>query len=71
MVKSANMNGLLDSDSDSLNSCQQKVKARLHDILQRDRNFTTEDYEKVFLYLALICIYIKHSLQINMTIGGS
>ncbi|KAK0154904.1 Inositol hexakisphosphate and diphosphoinositol-pentakisphosphate kinase 2 [Merluccius polli] len=47
MVKSANMNGLLDSDSDSLNSCQQKVKARLHDILQRDRNFTTEDYEKL------------------------
>ncbi|CAL8322241.1 unnamed protein product [Lota lota] len=47
MVKSANMNGLLDSDSDSLNSCQQKVKARLHDILQRDRTFTTEDYEKL------------------------
>ncbi|XP_067114838.1 inositol hexakisphosphate and diphosphoinositol-pentakisphosphate kinase 2 isoform X6 [Osmerus mordax] len=47
MVKSANMNGLLDSDSDSLNSCQQKVKARLHEILQRDRDFTAEDYEKL------------------------
>ncbi|XP_030209997.1 inositol hexakisphosphate and diphosphoinositol-pentakisphosphate kinase 2 isoform X17 [Gadus morhua] len=47
MVKSANMNGLLDSDSDSLNSCQQKVKARLHDILQRDRTLTPEDYEKL------------------------
>ncbi|XP_066567352.1 inositol hexakisphosphate and diphosphoinositol-pentakisphosphate kinase 2 isoform X5 [Amia ocellicauda] len=47
MVKSANMNGLLDSDSDSLSSCQQRVKARLHEILQRDRDFTTEDYEKL------------------------
>ncbi|GCB60444.1 hypothetical protein scyTo_0009173, partial [Scyliorhinus torazame] len=47
MVKSANMNGLLDSDSDSLSSCQQRVKARLHEILQKDRDFTTEDYEKL------------------------
>lgn len=49
MVKSANMNGLLDSDSDSLSSCQQRVKARLHEILQKDRDFTPEDYEKVCL----------------------
>ncbi|XP_058644542.1 inositol hexakisphosphate and diphosphoinositol-pentakisphosphate kinase 2 isoform X8 [Onychostoma macrolepis] len=47
MVKSANMNGLLDSDSDSLSSCQQKVKARLHEILQKDRDFTPEEYEKL------------------------
>ncbi|XP_049625070.1 inositol hexakisphosphate and diphosphoinositol-pentakisphosphate kinase 2 isoform X5 [Suncus etruscus] len=47
MVKSANMNGLLDSDSDSLSSCQQRVKARLHEILQKDREFTAEDYEKL------------------------
>ncbi|XP_038257375.1 inositol hexakisphosphate and diphosphoinositol-pentakisphosphate kinase 2 isoform X2 [Dermochelys coriacea] len=47
MVKSANMNGLLDSDSDSLSSCQHRVKARLHEILQRDREFTPEDYEKL------------------------
>ncbi|KAM5328264.1 inositol hexakisphosphate and diphosphoinositol-pentakisphosphate kinase 2 isoform 1-T2 [Glossophaga mutica] len=47
MVKSANMNGLLDSDSDSLSSCQQRVKARLHEILQKDRDFTSEDYEKL------------------------
>ncbi|XP_069748490.1 inositol hexakisphosphate and diphosphoinositol-pentakisphosphate kinase 2 isoform X1 [Narcine bancroftii] len=47
MVKSANMNGLLDSDSDSLSSCQQRVKARLHEILQKDRDFTIEDYEKL------------------------
>ncbi|XP_029073284.1 inositol hexakisphosphate and diphosphoinositol-pentakisphosphate kinase 2 isoform X6 [Monodon monoceros] len=47
MVKSANMNGLLDSDSDSLSSCQQRVKARLHEILQKDRDFTAEDYEKL------------------------
>uniref|UniRef100_A0A4W3KCU7 Inositol hexakisphosphate and diphosphoinositol-pentakisphosphate kinase n=1 Tax=Callorhinchus milii TaxID=7868 RepID=A0A4W3KCU7_CALMI len=47
MVKSANMNGLLDSDSDSLSSCQQRVKARLHDILQKDRGFSVEEYEKL------------------------
>ncbi|KAM6473175.1 inositol hexakisphosphate and diphosphoinositol-pentakisphosphate kinase 2 isoform 4-T10 [Liasis olivaceus] len=47
MVKSANMNGLLDSDSDSLSSCQHRVKARLNEILQRDRDFTSEDYEKL------------------------
>ncbi|XP_064412742.1 inositol hexakisphosphate and diphosphoinositol-pentakisphosphate kinase 2 isoform X1 [Latimeria chalumnae] len=47
MVKSANMNGLLDSDSDSLSSCQQRVKAHLHEILQKNRDFTCEDYEKL------------------------
>lgn len=48
MVKSANMNGLLDSDSDSLTDCQQKVKARLHEIMQKDQEYTQEDYQKVF-----------------------
>lgn len=47
MVKSANMNGLLDSDRDSLTGCQQKVKARLHEIMQKDQDFTAEDYDKV------------------------
>ncbi|KAM3925719.1 inositol hexakisphosphate and diphosphoinositol-pentakisphosphate kinase 1 isoform 5-T7 [Leptodactylus fuscus] len=47
MVKSANMNGLLDSDSDSLSSCQQKVKARLHEIMQRDADFTEDDHDKL------------------------
>ncbi|XP_068131410.1 inositol hexakisphosphate and diphosphoinositol-pentakisphosphate kinase 1 isoform X9 [Hyperolius riggenbachi] len=47
MVKSANMNGLLDSDSDSLSSCQQKVKARLREIMQSDAEFTEEDQEKL------------------------
>uniref|UniRef100_A0A7N5ZVV5 Inositol hexakisphosphate and diphosphoinositol-pentakisphosphate kinase n=1 Tax=Anabas testudineus TaxID=64144 RepID=A0A7N5ZVV5_ANATE len=47
MVKSANMNGLLDSDRDSLTGCQQKVKARLHEIMQKDQDFTAEDYEKL------------------------
>nr|XP_020478317.1 inositol hexakisphosphate and diphosphoinositol-pentakisphosphate kinase 2-like isoform X3 [Monopterus albus] len=47
MVKSANMNGLLDSDSDSLTDCQQKVKARLHEIMQKDLEFTLEDYQKL------------------------
>lgn len=47
MVKSANMNGLLDSDSDSLSSCQHRVKARLREIMQKDAKFSEEDYEKV------------------------
>lgn len=47
MVKSANMNGLLDSDSDSLTDCQQKVKARLHEIMQKRQEFTEDDYQKV------------------------
>ncbi|XP_059191034.1 inositol hexakisphosphate and diphosphoinositol-pentakisphosphate kinase 1 [Centropristis striata] len=47
MVKSANMNGLLDSDSDSLTDCQQKVKARLHEIMQKDQEFTEDDYHKL------------------------
>uniref|UniRef100_A0A671XPE8 Inositol hexakisphosphate and diphosphoinositol-pentakisphosphate kinase n=1 Tax=Sparus aurata TaxID=8175 RepID=A0A671XPE8_SPAAU len=47
MVKSANMNGLLDSDSDSLTDCQQKVKARLHEIMQKDQELTQDDYQKL------------------------
>ncbi|CAJ0924179.1 unnamed protein product [Ranitomeya imitator] len=47
MVKSANMNGLLDSDSDSLSSCQQKVKARLHEIMQKDADFSEQDQDKL------------------------
>nr|XP_046249692.1 inositol hexakisphosphate and diphosphoinositol-pentakisphosphate kinase 1 isoform X3 [Scatophagus argus] len=47
MVKSANMNGLLDSDSDSLTDCQQKVKARLHEIMQKDQEYTQDDYQKL------------------------
>lgn len=47
MVKSANMNGLLDSDRDSLTDCQQKVKARLHEIMQKEQDFTQDDCQKV------------------------
>ncbi len=47
MVKSANMNGMLDSDSDSLTDCQQRVKARLHEIMQKNKEFNEEDYSKV------------------------
>ncbi|XP_051978728.1 inositol hexakisphosphate and diphosphoinositol-pentakisphosphate kinase 1-like isoform X3 [Xyrauchen texanus] len=47
MVKSANMNGLLDSDSDSLTDCQQRVKARLHEIMQKNRDFSEEDNQKL------------------------
>lgn len=54
MVKSANMNGLLDNDSDSLSGCQHRVKARLHDILQKDRDFIEEDFDKVIKCLLLV-----------------
>ncbi|XP_048886099.1 inositol hexakisphosphate and diphosphoinositol-pentakisphosphate kinase 2-like isoform X10 [Brienomyrus brachyistius] len=47
MVKSANMNGLLDSDSDSLTGCQHRVKARLHEIMQKDQDFGEVDFEKL------------------------
>ncbi|XP_076853508.1 inositol hexakisphosphate and diphosphoinositol-pentakisphosphate kinase 2 isoform X6 [Brachyhypopomus gauderio] len=47
MVKSANMNGLLDNDIESLSSCQHRVKARLHEIMQKDQDFADEDYEKL------------------------
>ncbi|KAJ7994794.1 hypothetical protein DPEC_G00253160 [Dallia pectoralis] len=47
MVKSANMNGLLDNDSDSLSSCQHRVKARLHEIMQTNQDFTEDDYDRL------------------------
>ncbi|KAM4630608.1 inositol hexakisphosphate and diphosphoinositol-pentakisphosphate kinase 2 isoform 2-T2 [Polymixia lowei] len=47
MVKSANMNGLLDSDSDCLSGCQHRVKHRLHEIMQKDQEFTEEDYDRL------------------------
>ncbi|XP_058238371.1 inositol hexakisphosphate and diphosphoinositol-pentakisphosphate kinase 2 isoform X4 [Hemibagrus wyckioides] len=47
MVKSANMNGLLDNDLDSLSGCQQRVKARLHEIMQKDEDFVEEHLDKL------------------------
>uniref|UniRef100_A0A8C9T1F7 Inositol hexakisphosphate and diphosphoinositol-pentakisphosphate kinase n=1 Tax=Scleropages formosus TaxID=113540 RepID=A0A8C9T1F7_SCLFO len=47
MVKSANMNGLLDSDSDSLTGCQRRVKACLHEIMQKDSCFSEEDFRRL------------------------
>lgn len=67
MVKSANMNGLLDSDSDSLSSCQQKVKARLHEILQKDRDFTPEDFEKVRANLGQSYLRLLKRLEMEDT----
>lgn len=55
MVKSANMNGLLDNDTDSLSGCQQRVKARLHDIMQKDQDFTDEEFDKVY-WIVLPCV---------------
>ncbi|XP_049549301.1 uncharacterized protein LOC125960129 isoform X2 [Anopheles darlingi] len=42
MVKSANTNGLLDNDCDS-SKVQNMAKARLHELMQIDREFTAED----------------------------
>ncbi|XP_026724674.1 inositol hexakisphosphate and diphosphoinositol-pentakisphosphate kinase 2 isoform X4 [Trichoplusia ni] len=42
MVKSANTNGLLDNDCDS-SKVQNMAKARLHEAMQVDREFTDED----------------------------
>ncbi|XP_061427006.1 inositol hexakisphosphate and diphosphoinositol-pentakisphosphate kinase 2-like isoform X1 [Lethenteron reissneri] len=47
MVKSANTNGLLDSEGDALSSSQQRVKQRLHEVLQRDTTFTPADLRKL------------------------
>ncbi|KAK2149564.1 hypothetical protein LSH36_446g00009 [Paralvinella palmiformis] len=46
MVKSANMNGLLDNDNES-SKYQNIVKERLQTLLNLDRDFTEEDYEKL------------------------
>ncbi|XP_065168499.1 inositol hexakisphosphate and diphosphoinositol-pentakisphosphate kinase 2 isoform X6 [Atheta coriaria] len=46
MVKSANTNGLLDNDCDS-SKYQNMCKARLHELMQLDREFTPEDREKI------------------------
>ncbi|XP_044265297.1 inositol hexakisphosphate and diphosphoinositol-pentakisphosphate kinase 2 isoform X14 [Tribolium madens] len=46
MVKSANTNGLLDNDCDS-SKYQNMCKARLHELMQLDRDFTPEDREKI------------------------
>uniref|UniRef100_A0A2K5NTB3 Inositol hexakisphosphate and diphosphoinositol-pentakisphosphate kinase 1 n=1 Tax=Cercocebus atys TaxID=9531 RepID=A0A2K5NTB3_CERAT len=42
LILSANMNGLLDSDGDSLSSCQHRVKAQLHHILQGCCSFISQ-----------------------------
>lgn len=46
MVKSANTNGLLDNDCDS-SKVQNMAKARLHEALQAEREFTGEDRARI------------------------
>ncbi|XP_066244855.1 inositol hexakisphosphate and diphosphoinositol-pentakisphosphate kinase isoform X3 [Euwallacea similis] len=46
MVKSANTNGLLDNDCDS-SKFQNMCKARLHELMQIDRDFSQIDREKI------------------------
>uniref|UniRef100_A0A8C7S6F5 Inositol hexakisphosphate and diphosphoinositol-pentakisphosphate kinase n=1 Tax=Oncorhynchus mykiss TaxID=8022 RepID=A0A8C7S6F5_ONCMY len=38
---------LLTVDSESLTDCQQRVKVRLHEIMQKDQDFTEADYQKL------------------------
>ncbi|XP_074107628.1 inositol hexakisphosphate and diphosphoinositol-pentakisphosphate kinase isoform X11 [Cotesia typhae] len=52
MVKSANTNGLLDNDCDSskyqnITVNNSRVKTKLHELLQQDREFTKEDREQI------------------------
>ncbi|XP_030379206.1 inositol hexakisphosphate and diphosphoinositol-pentakisphosphate kinase isoform X2 [Scaptodrosophila lebanonensis] len=46
MVKSANTNGLLDNDCDS-SKYQNLAKGRLHELMQNDREFTSQDRELI------------------------
>ncbi|XP_063706577.1 inositol hexakisphosphate and diphosphoinositol-pentakisphosphate kinase isoform X3 [Culicoides brevitarsis] len=46
MVKSANTNGLLDNDCES-SKYQNMAKAKLHELMQTDREFTAEDREQI------------------------
>ncbi|XP_063531492.1 inositol hexakisphosphate and diphosphoinositol-pentakisphosphate kinase isoform X8 [Cydia strobilella] len=46
MVKSANTNGLLDNDCDS-SKVQNMAKARLHEAMQVDREFTEQDRQRI------------------------
>nr|CAB3253040.1 inositol hexakisphosphate and diphosphoinositol-pentakisphosphate kinase 2 [Phallusia mammillata] len=47
MVKSANMNGLLDNEGDNLSDCQQKVKAKLQDLLNKRATLTDDDFKQI------------------------
>lgn len=60
------MNGLLDNDSDSLSSCQHRVKARLHEILQKDCDFVEEDYDRVTVsFLSAFGMFTLHTLTLS------
>uniref|UniRef100_H2Z6C4 Inositol hexakisphosphate and diphosphoinositol-pentakisphosphate kinase n=1 Tax=Ciona savignyi TaxID=51511 RepID=H2Z6C4_CIOSA len=47
MVKSANMNGLLDNEGDNLSDCQQKVKKKLQELLNKEGTMTAEDHAQI------------------------
>uniref|UniRef100_F6R3J8 Inositol hexakisphosphate and diphosphoinositol-pentakisphosphate kinase n=1 Tax=Ciona intestinalis TaxID=7719 RepID=F6R3J8_CIOIN len=47
MVKSANMNGLLDNEGDNLSDCQQKVKTKLQELLNKKGAITEEDIKQI------------------------
>lgn len=82
MVKSANMNGLLDNDIESLSGCQQRVKARLHEIMQKDQTFTEEDFDRVNrsvklllnckqYFCRLLDLYMKRTSVPNLSLVSS
>lgn len=66
MVKSANTNGLLDNDCDASKQ-QNIVKARLHSLMQQDRDFITEDKASInpcnSLSISTAMEVVRHPVQ--------
>ncbi|XP_071447209.1 platelet binding protein GspB isoform X4 [Hetaerina americana] len=66
MVKSANTNGLLDNDCDS-SKYQNMAKARLHELMQQDREFTADDRAKInpcgALSISAALDFVKNPVQ--------
>ncbi|CAK1581659.1 unnamed protein product [Parnassius mnemosyne] len=66
MVKSANTNGLLDNDCDS-SKVQNMAKARLHEAMQVEREFTAEDRACInpcgSLSIAAAMDFVKHPVR--------
>ncbi|XP_039746764.1 inositol hexakisphosphate and diphosphoinositol-pentakisphosphate kinase isoform X2 [Pararge aegeria] len=66
MVKSANTNGLLDNDCDS-SKMQNMAKARLHEAMQVDREFSVEDRARInpcaSLSIAAALDFVKNPAQ--------
>ncbi|XP_069365675.1 inositol hexakisphosphate and diphosphoinositol-pentakisphosphate kinase 2 isoform X2 [Maniola hyperantus] len=73
MVKSANTNGLLDNDCDS-SKMQNMAKARLHEAMQVDREFSAEDRARInpcaSLSIAAALDFVKNPAQTCAHVHG-